>query len=119
MKLDKIAAELASRAVQSPGKPQRKILPRGLVLSLTAWTDGGPQTSGWCLKLGRKQATPSDQEIQICWDAFKVPDGATMSESHLIEDWHVVGIEWPGYGQPEGRQDSLFEMPEEKAFSYA
>jgi len=93
-KLQALADAMVARATRRPGMPVKKLLPRGLGLGFGISPDGAKAR----LVIMRKGVEPSEIEIEIIRQAFRVPEAA--QEKRIDENgWLGVGLSWPWEGK--------------------
>lgn len=96
-KLNTIAEEIRQSLERKPTGAVSKPLARGLTIVMQRFE------GNWRLALGREGVDPSAMEVEICKDAFKVPEGAWEErltkayihpKTHRTINYHVVNFKW-------------------------
>ena len=92
-KLQALADSMVLKAKRCPGRPIKKLLPRGLGLGFGLSPDGAEAR----LVVVRKGVEPSEIEVHIIRQAFKVPGDAEVTEINK-DGWLGVRLSWPWEG---------------------
>ena len=92
-KLQALADAMILKAKRRPGKPVKRLLPRGLGLGFGL----SPDRTEARLVIVRRGKKPGDIEVDIICQAFKVPEDA--KEEQISKDgWQCWGLCWPWEG---------------------
>ena len=101
--LDTIAGRMRDHIIVTGAMYSHQRLPRGLELVLQRHIESDGKVR-WRLALGRSDVAPSEDEIAICRDAFRVPSGTehtavqsksrTNPKSGKTTAWNIVEMYW-------------------------
>ena len=93
-KLQALADAMMAQALRRPGKPVKRLLPRGLGLGFGL----SPDRTEARLVIVRRDVEPGEIEVEIIRQAFRAPVDA--QEEQINENgWLGVGLSWPWEGK--------------------